>query len=77
VAFYAGNLRKAGVEMEARHVEEVAFAVVLGTLAMYNRWGRDYEQHRDQPFIIAAMTGMSAKAFEKYEKRRTEFFNSW
>lgn len=105
VAHYTANLEAAGVQMEASQVEEVAFAVVLGTLYMYNLWRRDYEQYRHQPLVIgvrelesprshdecwffcrrefgeryrqfaAAMTGMSIAAFEKYEQRRTQFFN--
>ena len=105
VAHYTANLRAAAVDMEPGQVEEIAFAVVLKTLYMYNLWRRDYPEHKDQPLVVgarelesptscdecwhfckrelgeryreaaAAMTGMSVEAFEKYEKRRTEFFN--
>ena len=52
MAHYQANLRVAGVHMDDRQIEEVAFAVVLHTLYMYNLWRRDYPQHKDQPLIV-------------------------
>ena len=52
MAHYTANLRAAGVHMDDRHVEQVAFAVVLKTLYMYNLWRCHYPAHRDQPLVV-------------------------
>lgn len=52
VAHYTANLRAAGLHMDDRHVEEIAFAVVLKTLYMYNLWRCHYPEHKDQPLVV-------------------------
>lgn len=52
VSHYADRIAAAGVAMPRARIEEVALAVVIAALYVYNQWRQTHALHRDHPLRI-------------------------
>jgi hypothetical protein len=65
VPYFAANVAKNDVAIDARQIEELSFLVVVSWLSMYNNWRTLYPDHRDHPLAVGAEELSHPQTFDK------------